>query len=92
MNVKYNGKKYNFEPLLQVLKAKKLLLFAVEPLSKKVNIEPKIVSAVMFNVLGFYVQLLEDSEQNAFVNFVRKELINMIDNGFDKFDKGEKIK
>lgn len=91
MNVRYNGKKINFEPLLQVLKVKKHLLFAVEPLSKKVNVDPKITSAVMFNILGFYVQLLEDSEQNTFVKEVKEEINSMIENGFDKFDKGEKI-
>jgi len=45
----------------------------------------------MFNILGFFVQLLEDREQNEFVSDVKKEINNMIDNGFDRFDKGEKI-
>lgn len=91
MDVKYNGKKFNFSPLLQVLKVKNKMLFAVEPLQKKMSINPDIVSAVMFNIMGFFVQLLEDKEQNEFVLDVKREINNMIDNGFDKFDKGEKI-
>jgi len=91
MDVRYNGSKFNFTPLLQVLKVKNKMLFAVEPLQKKIAINPDIVSAIMFNILGFFVQLLEDREQNEFVSDVKKEINNMIDNGFDRFDKGEKI-
>lgn len=46
----------------------------------------------MFNVLGFYLQLLEDSEQIGFIKDVQKELKDMIENGLDKFDRGQKIK
>jgi hypothetical protein len=46
----------------------------------------------MFNVLGFYVQLLEDNEQIEFVDNVETELRMMIETGFDRFDRGEKIK
>jgi hypothetical protein len=92
MKVNYNGKKVDFAPLLQVLQANGKLLFAVEALKKKITVSPQVVSAVMFNILGFYVQLLEDSEQNAFVKETFDELNDMITNGFDKFDRGEKIK
>ena len=92
MKVNYDGKKVNFTPLLQVLQLKDALLLAVEPLRKKVKVDPTIVAAVMFNILGFYVQLLKDSEQNDFVSMVKKEIQDMIDNGFDKFDRGIKIK
>lgn len=92
MKVNYDGKKVNFTPLLQVLQLKDALLLAVEPLRKKVKVDPTIVAAVMFNILGFYVQLLKDSEQNDFVSIVKKEIQDMIDNGFDKFDRGIKIK
>lgn len=78
--------------MLQVLQLKDALLLAVEPLRKKVKVDPTIVAAVMFNILGFYVQLLKDSEQNDFVSIVKKEIQDMIDNGFDKFDRGIKIK
>jgi hypothetical protein len=80
------------QTLLQVLQLKDVLLLAVEPLRKKVKVDPTIVAAVMFNILGFYVQLLKDSEQNDFVSIVKKEIQDMIDNGFDKFDRGIKIK
>jgi len=92
LKVNYDGKKVNFTPLLQVLQLKDALLLAVEPLRKKVKVDPTIVAAVMFNILGFYVQLLKDSEQNDFVSIVKKEIQDMIDNGFDKFDRGIKIK
>jgi len=92
LKVNYDGKKVNFTPLLQVLQLKDALLLAVEPLRKKVKVDPTIVAAVMFNILGFYVQLLKDSEQNDFVSMVKKEIQDMIDNGFDKFDRGIKIK
>lgn len=92
MKVNYDGKKVNFTPLLQVLQLKDALLLAVEPLRKKVKVDPTIVAAIMFNILGFYVQLLKDSEQNDFVSIVKKEIQDMIDNGFDKFDRGIKIK
>jgi len=92
MKVKYNNKNIEFTPLLQVLQVKKDLLFAVEPLSKKIHVDPTTVAAVMFNVLGFYVQLLEDNEQIEFVDNVETELRMMIETGFDRFDRGEKIK
>lgn len=92
MKVNYNNKKHNFAPLLQVLQVQKRLLFAVQPLRKKFKVDPTTVAAVMFNVLGFYVQLLEDKEQISLVTDVRKELNNMIDDGFDRFDKGIRIK
>lgn len=92
MKVKYNNKDIDFTPLLQVLQVKKDLLFAVEPLKKKINVDPTTTAAIMFNILGFYVQLLEDNEQIEFVEDVEKELKMMIDTGFDRFDRGEKIK
>lgn len=91
MKVKYNNKDIEFTPLLQVLQVKKDLLFAVEPLKKKINIDPVTAAAVMFNILGFYVQLLEDNEQLDFVKDVQKELLMMIETGFDRFDRGEKV-
>ena len=92
MKVNYNGNKVDFTPLLQVLQVKDALLLAVEPLRKKIKVDPTIVAAIMFNILGFYVQLLEDSEQNDLVSAVKREIQDMIDNGFDKFDRGTKIK
>ena len=92
MKVKYNNKNIEFTPLLQVLQYSKELLFAVEPLKKKIHIDPTTTAAVMFNVLGFYVQLLEDNEQLDFVKDVEKKLKMMIETGFDRFDRGEKIK
>jgi hypothetical protein len=92
MKVNYNNKKIDFTPLLQVLQVKNDLLLAVEPLREKIKIDPTITASVMFNILGFYTQLLEDSEQNSFVQDVENELFMMIQTGFDKFDRGEKIK
>jgi len=92
MKVKYNNKDIEFTPLLQVLQVKKDLLFAVEPLKKKINVDPTTTAAIMFNVLGFYVQLLQDNEQIEFVDDVQRELKEMIETGFDRFDRGEKIK
>lgn len=92
MKVNYNGQKVNFSPLLQVLQVKDALLLAVEPLRKKVKVDSNITAAVMFNILGFYLQLLEDSEQLDFIKDVEKELKDMIENGLDKFDRGQKIK
>ena len=53
MKVNYNGNKVDFTPLLQVLEVKDALLLAVEPLRKEVKVDPDIVAAVMFNILGF---------------------------------------
>ena len=92
MKVNYNNKKIDFTPLLQVLQVKNNLLLAVEPLREKVTIDPTITASVMFNILGFYTQLLDDCEQNSFVQEVENELFMMIQTGFDKFDRGEKIK
>ena len=92
MKVNYNGQKINFSPLLRVLQVKNALLLAVEPLREKIKVDPDIVAAVMFNILGFYLNLLDDSEQIQFVEDVKKELKDMIDNGLDKFDRGQKIK
>jgi hypothetical protein len=92
LKVNYNGNKVDFKPLLQVLQVKDALLLAVEPLRKEVKVDPDIVAAVMFNILGFYLNLLEDSEQIQFIEDVQKELKNMIENGLDKFDRGQKIK
>jgi len=92
MKVKYNNKDIEFTPLLQVLQVKKDLLFAVEPLKKKISVDSTTTAAVMFNILGFYVQLLEDNEQVGFVRDVELELKLMIETGFDRFDRGEKIK
>jgi len=92
MKVKYNNKDIDFTPLLQVLQVKKDLLFAVEPLKKKISVDPTTTAAIMFNILGFYVQLLEDNEQIEFVTEVQRELKEMIETGFDRFDRGEKIK
>ena len=75
-----------------MLQVKDALLLAVESLRKKINVDPSITAAVMFNILGFYLNLLEDSEQLEFINIVQKELQDMIDNGLDKFDRGTKIK
>jgi len=75
-----------------VLQVKKDLLFAVEPLKKKISVDSTTTAAVMFNILGFYVQLLEDNEQVGFVRDVELELKLMIETGFDRFDRGEKIK
>ena len=92
MKVNYNGKKVDFQPLLKVLQVKDALLLAVEPLREKIKVDPDIVAAIMFNILGFYLNLLEDSEQIEFINDVQKELKDMIENGLDKFDRGQKIK
>jgi len=92
LKVNYNGQKINFSPLLRVLQVKNALLLAVEPLREKIKVDPDIVAAVMFNILGFYLNLLDDSEQIQFVEDVKKELKDMIDNGLDKFDRGQKIK
>ena len=92
MKVNYNGQRVDFKPLLQVLQVKDALLLAVEPLREKIKIDPSITAAVMFNILGFYLQLLEDSEQIEFIEDVQKELKDMIENGLDKFDRGQKIK
>ena len=92
MKVKYNGQEVSFTPLLKVLQVKDALLLAVEPLRKSIKVEPEITAAIMFNILGFYLTLLKDSEQIEFVNLVKKELLNMIENGLDKFDRGQKIK
>ena len=92
LNVNYNGKKVNFTPLLQVLQVKDALLLAVEPLRKKIKVDANLTAAVMFNILGFYLNLLDDADQNEFLTDVQKELQDMIDNGLDKFDRGQKIK
>lgn len=92
MKVNYNGHRVDFEPLLQVLQVKDALLLAVEPLRKNMKINSGTTAAVMFNILGFYLQLLEDSEQIGFIEDVQKELKSMIENGLDKFDRGQKIK
>jgi len=92
LKVNYNGQKVNFTPLLQVLQVKNAMLLAVEPLREKFKINANLTAAVMFNILGFYLNLLEDSEQIGFIKDVQKELQDMIDNGLDKFDRGQKIK
>ena len=92
MKVNYNGQKVNFTPLLQVLQVKNAMLLAVEPLREKFKINANLTAAVMFNILGFYLNLLEDAEQIGFIKDVQKELQDMIDNGLDKFDRGQKIK
>ena len=92
MKVNYNGQKVNFTPLLQVLQVKNAMLLAVEPLREKFKINANLTAAIMFNILGFYLNLLEDSEQIGFIKDVQKELQDMIDNGLDKFDRGQKIK
>jgi len=68
------------------------MLLAVEPLREKFKINANLTAAIMFNILGFYLNLLEDSEQIGFIKDVQKELQDMIDNGLDKFDRGQKIK
>jgi len=68
------------------------MLLAVEPLREKFKINANLTAAVMFNILGFYLNLLEDAEQIGFIKDVQKELQDMIDNGLDKFDRGQKIK
>jgi len=92
LKVNYNGQKVDFSPLLQVLQVKDALLLAVEPLRKKFKIDANLTAAIMFNILGFYLNLLEDAEQLEFLKDVQKELQDMIDNGLDKFDRGTKIK
>ena len=92
MKVNYNGKKVDFTPLLQILQVKNAMLLAVEPLREKFKIDASLTAAIMFNILGFYLNLLEDSEQINFIKDVQKELQDMIDNGLDKFDRGTKIK
>jgi len=92
LKVNYNGQKVNFTPLLQVLQVKNAMLLAVEPLREKFKINANLTAAIMFNILGFYLNLLEDSEQIGFIKDVQKELQDMIDNGLDKFDRGQKIK
>ena len=92
LKVNYNGQKVDFQPLLRVLQVKDALLLAVEPLREKIKVDPDIVAAVMFNILGFYLNLLDDSEQIEFIKDVQKELKDMIENGLDKFDRGQKIK
>jgi len=92
LKVNYNGQKINFTPLLQVLQVKNAMLLAVEPLREKFKINANLTAAIMFNILGFYLNLLEDSEQIGFIKDVQKELQDMIDNGLDKFDRGQKIK
>jgi len=92
LKVNYNGKKVDFSPLLQVLQVKDAMLLAVEPLREKFKVDPNLTAAIMFNILGFYLNLLEDSEQIEFIKDVQKELQDMIDNGLDKFDRGQKIK
>jgi len=89
LKVDYNGTQVNFTRLLEVLQVQDKLLLAVKPLNKKIKIDETLTAAIMFNILGFYVQLLADSEQNEFVETVRRELEDMIDNGFDKFDRAE---
>ena len=78
--------------MLQVLQVKNAMLLAVEPLREKFKINANLTAAVMFNILGFYLNLLEDAEQIGFIKDVQKELQDMIDNGLDKFDRGQKIK
>lgn len=92
MKVSYNGSNVNFTALFQILQHKDALLLAVEPLRKKIKLDPTITAAIMFNILGFYLNQLEDSEQISYIKDVQKELADMIENGLDKFDRGQKIK
>ena len=92
MKVNYDGKQKEFTPLLQVLQVKNNLLLAVEPLRKRIKVQSATTAAVLFNIIGFYVQLLDDKDQNTFVKEVQDELADMIENGFDKFEQGRKAK
>ncbi|NBP02173.1 MAG: hypothetical protein EBU90_19010 [Proteobacteria bacterium] len=90
MKVNYNGKQVKFDPLLQILQHKDALLLAVKPLKEKFKVDANITAAIMFNILGFYLNFLEDAEQIEFIEAVKKDLADMIDNGLDKFDKAQK--
>ena len=92
MKVDFDGKRKEFTPLLQVLQVKNNLLLAVEPLRKRIKVQSTTTAAILFNIIGFYVQLLDDKDQNTFVKEVQDELADMIDNGFDKFERGKKAK
>jgi len=92
LKVNYDGSNINFTALFRVLQYKDALLLAVEPLREKIKLDPTITAAIMFNILGFYLNQLKDSEQISYINDVQRELKDMIENGLDKFDRGQKIK
>lgn len=90
LKVNYNGKQVKFDPLLQILQHKEALLLAVKPMREKFKVDANITAAIMFNILGFYLNFLEDADQIEFIKEVEKELKDMLDNGLDKFDKAQK--
>lgn len=88
MKINYDEQYEDFEPLLQVFKSKNEPVFCVQNSCENVQIDPEIACSVMFNILGFYLRMLEDKQQLNFVNIVKHGLNDMMENRFEHLHKG----
>lgn len=92
MKVDYNGKVIDFKPLLEIMSANAKEVLLVKAKDKKFKFDESFAAAIMFNILGFFLQMLDDSEQNDFIRDTIKNLNKMIKNDLHRFDSGLEIK